>query len=112
MMDEMRKRAYRYLLYRAMLEIRPVASMRLGILRRMNPVLWHRSATQIRRAGVIADWLHNLASHSAHDFEGFREEWFWREYDGLNKAHPEYHLPEFKRVFENALAGHTGPPFG
>ena len=36
-MEESRKRAYRYLLYRAMLEIRGIAWMPLGVLNLINP---------------------------------------------------------------------------
>jgi hypothetical protein len=110
-MDEMRKRAYRYLLYRAMLEIRPVAWMAFSFARILNPYLWRQSNIRIRRAGTIADWMHNLAFFSAHDFEGFNEGRFWNEYEGLEKRYPEYHVSDFKRVFEHVLAGGTGPPY-
>lgn len=75
-MEHRRKQAYRYLLYRAMLDIRPICWMPLGSF---NPFRWKETAGRVRRAGVIADWLHNLALFSALDFERFDEDWFWRE---------------------------------
>jgi hypothetical protein len=103
-MDGTRKNAYRYLLYWAMLEIRPIAWARLGILRMLNPLHWRAETRRIRRAGVIADWLHNLAMFSALHFERFDEEWFWRELDFLNKRHPEYELMLYKGRFEQHMA--------
>ena len=111
-MDEMRKRAYRYLLYRAMLDIRPMAWSPVRFVRLLNPFLRHREVARIRRTGVIADWLHNLAAFSAHDFDGFDEQWFWPEYESFEKANPEFQLSHFKGVFERVLAGQTGPPYG
>jgi hypothetical protein len=86
-------RAYRYLLYQAMLEIRCIG----------------QSPIEMRRAGAVANWLHNLSLYSAHDFEGFNEQWFWQEYETLNERNPDYRLSSFKEVFERVLAGKTGP---
>jgi hypothetical protein len=99
-MDEVRKRAYRLLLYHAMLDIRPIAWMPLGWIRTLNPFKWHTTANDIRRAGEIADWLHNLASYSAHDFKDFNEEWFWRELDHFHQRHPEFKLDRYRKVFD------------
>jgi len=93
-MDDIRKRAYRYLLYHALLEIRSIESA--------------TTSSEVRKAAVIANWLHNLAIHSAHEFVGFDEENFWRQYDTLNERNPDLRLPEFKWVFENVLAGKIG----
>src|SRR5688500_15176751 len=100
-MDERRKAAYRKLLYRAMLDIRPIAWISFS-----NPLCWPANLAQIRSAGEIADWLHNLASYSAGNFEDFGEEWFWREFDALLERHPEMRptLSLYKNEFERNLA--------
>lgn len=98
-MDEQRKRAYRHLLYRATLDIRPLAWLRLG----WNPLKWRQNAWLVRRAGTIADWLHNLASYSERDFEGFDEAWLWRDFENLNRRHPDYQLSCYKDAFERRL---------
>jgi hypothetical protein len=98
-MDEHRKRAYRHLLYHAMLDIRPLAWRRLG----WHPLWWKECFRLARRAGAIADWLHKLASFSRNDFEGFDEDWLWRDFDELNRRHPDYQLSCYKDVFERQL---------
>jgi hypothetical protein len=109
-MDDIRKHAYRSLLYRAMLDIRPLAWHPPSALRLLNPFLRHREIVRVRRAGAVADWLHNLAAFAADDFEGFDEQWFWREHESVERHHPEYDLALYKQVFELALAGRVGPP--
>ena len=79
-MDEARKKAYRLLLYHAMLDIGPIQ----WLPRSWNPFRWRRQLRLHQRAGEIADWLHNLAQFSALDFEGFDEDWFWREFRQFN----------------------------
>lgn len=86
-------RAYRYLLYQATLEIRSIGE----------------SPAELRRAAAIAYWLHNLALYSAHDFDGFQEESFWHDYEMLNEKNPDYHLSNFKDVFERVLSENIGP---
>ncbi len=103
-MDGTRKQAYRYLLYWAMLDIRPIAWIRLDTRQMLNPWHWRQVARLRRRAGVIADWLHNLALFSALDFEGFDEEWFWRELEAFNRRNPEYGLMHYRERFERHLA--------
>ena len=103
-MDSTRKAAYRYLLYWAMLDIRPIAWARWGMLRMLNPWHWKAESLRIRRAGAIADWLHNLAMFSALDFEGFNEEWFWRELEDRHMRNPEYGLMIYKGRFDRHLA--------
>jgi hypothetical protein len=100
-MDERRKAAYRKLLYRAMLDIRPIAWMSFS-----NPLDWRRGLGKIREAGEIANWLHNLASYSAGDFENFSEEWFWREFDQLLERRSEMRstLSGYKHDFETHVA--------
>jgi hypothetical protein len=109
-MDDRRKRAYRHLLYWALLEIRLIAWIRLNVWRLLNPFRWRESIGFVRRAGIIADWLHNLAAFSVDDFEGFNEDWFWKELKGIEKRHPEYQLSAFRNVFEGALERQLGTP--
>lgn len=104
-MDEKRKKAYRYLLYHAMLDIRPIAWMPSGLIRLLNPFRWRETVSRIRRAGVVADWLHNLALFSVVDFERFDEEWFWRELRNFENRHPDFSLSSYKDVFERELSG-------
>ena len=99
-MEGQRKYAYRYLLYWAMLDIRPLAWNRSG----WNPLHWRRDRARIRMAGEIADWLHNLAHFSALDFERFDEEWFWREFARLQSRFPDDGLDRYRQRFEE-LAG-------
>jgi hypothetical protein len=91
-MDDARKKAYRYLLYHAMLDIRLIQ----WLPRSWNPFRWRHS---YQRAGVIADWLHNLAQFSALDFEGFDEDWFWREFRQFNERYPDYGLTHYQDLF-------------
>lgn len=98
-MDEHRKNAYRYLLYWAMLDIRPVAWLRLR-----NLLCWPGEVRRIRRAGALADWLHNLALFSSMDFDGFDEEWFWRDGELLASRYPGLDLEQYRRIFEARLA--------
>ena len=99
-MERRRKQAYRYLLYHAMLDIRPITWMSLRFL---NPFCWRKTAAQIRRAGVIADWLHNLAFFSAIDFDRFDEDLFWDDFRQCENRHPEFQLTIYKDVFEREL---------
>jgi hypothetical protein len=69
-MDDRRKRAYRHLLYRATLDIRPVK------------------------------WMHNLALFSSLDFQWFSEERFWQDYDGVRSRSPEFGMERYRERFE------------
>jgi hypothetical protein len=98
--DERRKHAYRYLLYSAMLDIRPLAWLGWGWFRAWNPAYWRREGRPIRCAGAVADWLHNLAFFSAVNFQGFNEEWFWRDFESVRARHPESGLERYRHLFE------------
>ena len=100
-MEPQRQKAYRYLLYQGMLEIRPIAWMPLGFL---NPWNWKQITRQVRQAGFTADWLHNLALFSAIDFELFDETRFWNEFRRLRDRHPKSQLMRYEEVFERELA--------
>ncbi len=99
-MDERRKQAYRYLLYKAMLDIRQISWLPLKWYSPFSPMFWVRNIPRVRRAGEIADWLHNLAFFSMLDFEGFGEDWFWQDYQRLCERYP---LPEYRRLFDQHL---------
>jgi|SRR5579883_1445829 len=102
-MDEQRKTAYRHLLYRALLDIRQMKWFRFA--RVLNPLNWNGELRWIRRAGIVADMLHNLAFFSAEDFAEFDEERFWRDVGYINQQYPEYDLIHYKEVFERRLQG-------
>jgi hypothetical protein len=105
MMDAQRQKAYRYLLYHAMLDIRQIAWTPFGFSRFLNPFKWRATNQRIRRAGVVADWLHNLALFSALDFERFDEERFWRDFRLVNEQNPDFQLAHYEDAFERVLSG-------
>ncbi len=99
-MDEHRKYAYRLLLYYAMLDIRPLAWISL---KRdwYKPSNWFFYLRRVKELGALADWLHNLASFSRSDFEGFSEEQFWIEFEWLLSKHPCFEC--YRSHFQNAM---------
>lgn len=102
--EEQRKFAYRHLLYQATLEIRPLAWLSTNQWGSWNPLFWRREARRIQCAGAIADWLHNLALYSALNFQGFKEDWFWRDFERVNKQFPEFGLERYRAKFDQYLA--------
>ena len=103
-MDTERKQAFRYLLHWAFVDIRTIewnGTFLLGNRPVSLPVWLGRSVRKARRAGAVADWMHNLAIYSAVDFEGFDEGMFWREYDRLVQRYPE--LSHYKETFDRCL---------
>lgn len=101
-MDQRRKMAYRYLLYRATLDIRPLAWRRIGLF---NLFDWRWTWMQVRRAGVIADLLHNLAFFSAVEFEHFDEDRFWHDLRHYDERYPDFQLSQYQELFQRELAG-------
>ena len=99
-MDEHKKYAYRYLLYWAMLDIRPLRWPPRG-MRRISPFFWARHIRDIRQRGQIAEWLHNMADFSCRDFADFDEQRFWSEYERLILACPGFSY--YRSIFQNAL---------
>jgi hypothetical protein len=98
--DERRKNAYRWLLYWAMLDIRGLQWAGNRWRHRLNPLCWWSNSREVRTAGAIADWLHNLALFSALDFARFDEEYFWRDYQRLLGHHPGARLEHYRTEFE------------
>ena len=105
-MNKNRKAAYRHLFYMAMLDIRALCRSRGRAS--WNPLEWRGQYVRSREAGAIADWLHNLASFAAGDFENFDESRFWSEYDYMVESYAESFLGGYKSHFERALEGAAG----
>lgn len=99
-MNQPRKDAYRYVLYWAMLDIRPLAWYRFHW---WNPFRWRWNIRRIRYAGDLADCLHNLAMFASVEFEGFQEDWFWKELESLESRFPEFSPSRFRSVFDRRL---------
>lgn len=103
-MDAAKKHAYRHLIYQGMLWIRPLAGVGYRWSERWSLAYWLRERSRIRRAGEIADWLHNLALFSALDFEGFDEGVFWSELDRLTELFPSEEMAAFHCIFLRAVS--------
>jgi len=104
-LSDAEKKAYRNLLYWAMLDIRTLCQSRGRIS--YSPFFVWRQYRQGRVAGRLADWLHNLAQTAATDFDHFDTEWFWREYDGLFQQSTLVgagHWMDYRKRYEDALA--------
>src|SRR5947208_1055272 len=87
-LSDAEKKAYRNLLYWAMLDVRTLCQSHGP--ESHNPLKWRRQYLDSRVAGALADWLHNLAQHAATDFNSFDTEWFWREYRGYSHQFPSW----------------------
>jgi len=110
-MDEDRKYAYRWLLYQATLETRPLRYLTHRKWDLLNPFYWHERLRWIQRVGILADWLHNLAQFSCWDFWAFDEQRFWQEYERLRQRYPDCPLSNYKQIFETRLyEGRPGKP--
>jgi hypothetical protein len=103
-MDEQRKQAYRYLLYWAMLDMRPLWWAGRGWRERLNPFCWWNRSRQARCAGAIAEWLHNLALFSVLDFTRFDEDRFWRDCQWIQNQNPGAGLERYRAEFERRAA--------
>ncbi len=102
-LTEHEKAAYRYLLYQAMLDIRILCQPRLS----WNPRVWYRQYRNSRIAGKTANWLHNLAGCSVHDFGCFDAYWFWQEYNNLSQRFIEFrpgYWMDYRRRYNDHLA--------
>jgi hypothetical protein len=91
-MEEHRKKTYQYLLYQAMLDIRNIERFDIPY----DP----DKLRQVRLAGAIANWLHNLADFTSRDFEGFNETWFWKEHEHYCGQYPE--MNSYRDLFEQS----------
>ena len=104
-MEERQIRAYRRLLYWAMLDIRMLCQSRGRRL--LSPLEWRRQYDRSRTAGAIADWLHNLALYASGTLEEFNCNHFWKEYDGVCATHAKYvgaeRIFDYRKRFMQAL---------
>lgn len=95
-MDEIRKNAYRYLLYQATLDIQYLPSS-------LNPIKWIKRRRIIRSFGPLANWLHVMACYSCYDFVGFDETIFWKEHTKLSKRFPRTTVELYPAHFQGFL---------
>jgi hypothetical protein len=103
-MDDNRKNAYRYLLYSALLDIRPLACHRwFQGWHVLNPFHWRQRFRQVRFAGDVADWLHDVALFSSLDFERFDEAMFWQEFEYVKNKYPDFEPSRYRGIFERRL---------
>src|SRR5687767_8111029 len=77
--------------------------------RTWNPIHWQRESRRVRWAGAIANWLHNLALYSSHDFLGFNEEWFWRDFESVRLQFPEFGMDRYREMFEQRASPALAP---
>jgi hypothetical protein len=101
-MDEATKSAYKYVIYWALLRIRSLRWIGHGPFQTINIFVWWKRRREVRYAGEIAEWLHNVAAFSVHDFQGFSEARFWKDYDRLREKYPGGFF-DFRDVFESRL---------
>ncbi|MBC8143432.1 MAG: hypothetical protein H7Y38_18545 [Armatimonadetes bacterium] len=108
-MDERRKAAYRYLLYRVCLSLRGSAPFGRTSDEAFTRLTQHRDErTTVHHAWHLAEAFHNLAEFSAHDFAGFKEEWFWGEIDTLKRYIGDA-ANQYKNIFDDCLTGKHSP---
>ena len=100
-MNDYRKSAYRYLLYWAMLDICGVAWIRFSL---WNPLSWMAEVRQIRRAGAIADWRHNLALFASIDFANFDEDRFCSDLEHVKRWDANFTGYNYRDVFQKRLS--------
>jgi hypothetical protein len=99
-MNEGHKRAYRYLVYQATLDIRMLCQWTSPIS--FDPrVVWKRYLAS-RRAGALADLVHNIAASSTNHFAHFDEEHFWEKYERFKQRFPK-HRTDYQQEFEDEL---------
>jgi hypothetical protein len=102
-MNDGTKKAYRHLLYVAMLAIRTYCQSRGKVS--YSPFEWYRQYRRSRVAGALADWLHNLADYSSQEFDRFNEQLFWEEHTHLCNRFPGVHLERYREIFDEHLNG-------
>jgi hypothetical protein len=98
-MEPHRKRAYRYLLYQFLIDIRttPTADNTAHLTEQ-------QCRNHLNYAGGVAYLLHNFALAAADEFIGFDEEAFWQMVENFSQKFPKMSILHFKKVFEMALA--------
>lgn len=105
-MDPNRKRAYRNLLYHAMLDIRshtPISPY--TPVKWYMPTVWSKLIGRLRHNMLVADWMHNLAQFSAeHHLDEFNEQWFWNHLEQLKARFPSQQWNWYESIFDRALS--------
>ena len=104
-MEEKRKIAYRYLLYHAMLDIRPIGWMPITVLQLLNPLGWKTFRQRIRRAGIVADWLHNLALFLLWTSSASMRNGSGESFKSSRRRHPDISVASYREIFERELSG-------
>ena len=99
MMSVKRKEAYRYILYWAFIEIRPIQWYFTDFKTWFRPL---RAFSYIREVGALSDWFHNLALFSSLEFEGFNEEAFWEQGKYFSGKYPETYS-RYENLFNQIL---------
>ncbi|MBF9239175.1 hypothetical protein I2I05_17355 [Hymenobacter sp. BT683] len=97
-MEHHRKRAYRYLLYQFLLDIRTAPTPDSSAY-----FTDEQCRNQVNYAGAVAYLLHNFALAAADDFIAFDEATFWQGIESFSQANPQLSVLHFKKVFEMAL---------
>ncbi|QIL75899.1 hypothetical protein [Hymenobacter sp. HDW8] len=97
-MEDNKKKAYRYLLYAFILDLRtiPVDGTADSLTEEMR-------IKYISYAGAVAYLLHNFALTASNDFEDFDEQQFWYSIDCFNQKNPAIAASHFKQIFEDRL---------
>lgn len=104
-MDTLRKEAYRHLVYVAMLDMRSSPpSPRWWSLRR-----WRQIFQETCRVKQLADAFHNIARYSAHDFEHFDENRFWKDLDCTVRESQGRVNFDYREIFSDYLDGKKWP---
>lgn len=104
-MDDARARAYRRLLYWAMLDLRAhVPTSPYFRERWWSPRFWLEMRRKHYYNMDVADWLHNLAQFAADNIDWLDERIFWEEWDRLKQRHPNDGLGDYRRRFEQELS--------
>lgn len=101
-MDDATKSAYRFVIYWALLRVRGLQWISRNQSWIVSLFSLQKEKDRIRCAGEIAEWLHNAAVFSVHDFQGFSEDRFWKEYHRLREKRPNEPW-DYRDVFENRL---------
>jgi hypothetical protein len=111
-LSENEKRAYRYLLYMAMVQMRNMLCESPTSVS-VNPLTWRKKYLASRIVGGLTDWLHNLAGFVSKDFLHFNATTFWRDYDLFATYYyeeyvhyhgdPKYWM-DYRKIYHSELA--------
>ena len=101
-MDENRKRAYMFLIYKVFIDLRMFTGGRLPW---WNPLLWKRYSRALWYVHSLAYAFHNVALYASRGMVGFDEDKFWEGIDEYNREIPEMAgWTNYRKIFEERLA--------